>query len=74
MADDAGTNQEDDSGISSSRASNPNISPAQARTLALRTADTVRGSIGRAYRQAPLVFSIEFEEETDTHYMITVRF
>ena len=34
----------------------------------------VRGSIGRAYRQASLVFSIEYEEETDTHYMITVRF
>ena len=74
MAEDAGNNQEDDSGIAPSRASTPNITPAQARTLALRTADMVRGSIGRAYRQAPLVFSIEYEEETDTHYMITVRF
>ena len=74
MAEDAGDNQEDDLGISPSRASTPNITPAQARTLALRTADMVRGSIGRAYRQAPLVFSIEYEEETDTHYMITVRF
>ena len=74
MADDAGTNQEDNSGVASSRASTPNITPAQARTLALRTADMVRGSIGRAFRQAPLAFSIEYEEETDTHYMITVRF
>ena len=74
MAEDAGNNQEDDSGIAPSRASTPNITPAQARALALRTADMVRGSIGRAYRQAPLVFSIEYEEETDTHYMITVRF
>ena len=42
--------------------------------MALRTADMVRGSIGRAFRQSPLAFSIEYEEETDTHYMITVRF
>ena len=74
MADDAGNNQEANSGIVSSRASTPNITPAQARALVLRTADMVRGSLGRAYRQAPLVFSIEYEEETDTHYMITVRF
>ena len=74
MAEDAGNNQNVDPGSTPSGPTAPNITLAQARVLAIQTADVNRSTISRAYRRSSLVFAIEFEEETDTHFLITLRF
>ena len=74
MAEDAGNNQNVEPGSTPSEPAAPDITPAQARVLALRTADVDRSTISRAYRRSPLVFAIEYEEEADTHFLVTIRF
>ena len=74
MAEHAGNNQNVDPSSTPSGPSAPDITLDQARVLALHTADVGRSTISRAYRRSPLVFAIEYEEENETHFLITVRF
>ena len=80
MAEDAGNNQNVDPSSTPSTPSAPSAPSApditldQARVLALHTADVGRSTISRAYRRSPLVFAIEYEEENETHFLITIRF
>ena len=74
MAEDAGNNQNVDPSSTPSGPSAPDITLDQARVLALHTADVGRSTISRAYRRSPLVFAIEYEEENETHFLITIRF
>ena len=74
MAEDAGNNQNVDPSSTPSGPSAPDITLDQARVLALHTADVDRSTISRAYRRSPLVFAIEYEEENETHFLITIRF
>ena len=74
MAEDAGNNQNVDPSSTPSGPSAPDITLDQARVLALHTADLDRSTISRAYRRSPLVFAIEYEEENETHFLITIRF
>ena len=74
MAEYAGNNQNVDPSSTPSGPSAPDITLDQARGLVLHTADLDRSTISRAYRRSPLVFAIEYEEENETHFLITIRF
>jgi len=74
MAEDAGNNQNVDPSSTPSGPSAPDITLDQARVLALHTADVDRSTISRAYRRSPIVFAIEYDEENETHFLITIRF
>ena len=74
MAEDAGNNQNIDPSSTPSGPSAPDITLDQARVLALHTADLDRSTINRAYRDSPIVFAIGYEEENETHFLITIQF